>query len=376
MFYDLGSSMAAASAAYYPHDRSTKVTGANLAYPFSTTALQAPLPYTIAAPYPVAQTFSSVVDNFTLPRTHQWNLAVEQSLGNKQTLTVSYLGNAGRRLMRLYSFLENGATAGTPKNFNNPDFRQATIYVSRNDDRWGDNSDYEALQVQFKRSMMKGLQALANYTWGHAFDTNSNDYVAVSRYGGKDPGRTRGDSDNDRRQVLNVAISYDIPSVPKTAFAPVNVASKAVLSHWALDASVKAQTGTPFTVTFNRNMSPYDTGTVQFYADRVAGQPIWLTDDSYYGHKRLNPDAFTFPASAMTTNPSDTENGNVARNSLRGYGQWQADFSLRREFPIHDRVKLQFRGDLFNIFIPVSWPCLRLPRLMGSDVMSIVPPPG
>jgi len=36
-----------------------------------------------------------------LPYTLQWNIAVEQSLGRSQALTVSYVGAVGRRLLQL-----------------------------------------------------------------------------------------------------------------------------------------------------------------------------------------------------------------------------------------------------------------------------------
>jgi len=45
--------------------------------------------------------YLGVVDpNHVLPRTHEWNAAVERTLGNADILTVTYLGAAGRKLMR------------------------------------------------------------------------------------------------------------------------------------------------------------------------------------------------------------------------------------------------------------------------------------
>ena len=41
--------------------------------------------------------------------------------------------------------------------------------------------------------------------------------------------------------------------------------------------------------------------------------------------------------------------GILSRNALRALGLKQWDFAARREFPIHERIKLQFRVDLFNI---------------------------
>jgi hypothetical protein len=42
--------------------------------------------------------------------------------------------------------------------------------------------------------------------------------------------------------------------------------------------------------------------------------------------------------------------GDVGRNALRGPGFFQMDFSLMKDFPIREKMKLQFRADLFNIF--------------------------
>jgi hypothetical protein len=35
---------------------------------------------------------------------------------------------------------------------------------------------------------------------------------------------------------------------------------------------------------------------------------------------------------------------------LRGFGAWQADFGLHRQFRITERLGLQFRAEFFNIF--------------------------
>jgi len=42
--------------------------------------------------------------------------------------------------------------------------------------------------------------------------------------------------------------------------------------------------------------------------------------------------------------------GNAPRNFVRGFGAWQLNLAVRREFPIHEGLKLQFRAEAFNVF--------------------------
>jgi hypothetical protein len=44
------------------------------------------------------------------------------------------------------------------------------------------------------------------------------------------------------------------------------------------------------------------------------------------------------------------QQGELGRNSLRGFPVSQLDFSLRRQFKFTERYKLQFRADIFNVF--------------------------
>ena len=67
-----------------------------------------------------------------------------------------------------------------------------------------------------------------------------------------------------------------------------------------------------------------------------------LHGEQYPGGKILN-------AAAFTTVPPG-EQGNLARNVLRGFGASQVDAALQRQFRVTDRVTLRFRAEFFNIF--------------------------
>jgi hypothetical protein len=59
------------------------------------------------------------------------------------------------------------------------------------------------------------------------------------------------------------------------------------------------------------------------------------------GGRAINPNAFSAVSSGL---------GDVPRNFARDFGAWQMNLAVRRDFPIHERLKVQFRVEAFNIF--------------------------
>jgi hypothetical protein len=163
-----------------------------LSFPLSA-ANAAPPPFTTTPPVP----YLAVVDpNHVLPRTYEWNAAVEQSLGKSDVLTLTYLGAAGRKLMRQDIYVAP-----------NPDFT-GEFDLMRN----GATSSYQAMQAQFRHRLAHGLQTLLSYTWAHSIDDDSSDVYFVNVPPGDSPSsEERGPSNYDIRQSFAGAISYDIP---------------------------------------------------------------------------------------------------------------------------------------------------------------------
>ncbi len=159
VFYDLGYGNVGYAAYGFPYQISHFIS-ASPPLPFdpSNPALQPP-PFSTVINKSAA--FLSAVDpNLQLPYTLEWNAAIERQLGPKQSLTASYVGSDGRRLLRqddisTPSFLNIGSGG--------------SILVTRN----AGYSHYEALQVQFQRRISHGLQALVSYTLAKSSDDGS-----------------------------------------------------------------------------------------------------------------------------------------------------------------------------------------------------------
>ena len=303
-----------------------------------------PLDACLGAPAPISTdqlkssgaVFSAFDPNIRLPYTLGWNVALQQSLGSEQSVSVSYVGAAGRRLLQT-EFVSSV----------NPNFSSANLVGN-----YG-TSDYDALQAQFQRRLSRGLQALASYTWGHSIDTGSassafgNAANIYSRQLGANA--NRGPSDFDIRHALSAALTYAIPA-PKT-----NSFTNAIVSNWSLENIVLARSAPPVNVSVSGLLFGVDQN-VPVRPDLVPNQPLYLYGSQCVtvygplcpGGKGFNPAAFTNPPVDPNTGFVQRQ-GDLGRNALRGFGAVQWDFAVHRDFPICESVKLQFRAEMFNV---------------------------
>lgn len=300
-------------------------------------------PPPIVPPGPTTTGLTAFDPNLNLPYTLQWNVAVEQGLGSAQSLSLSYLGAAGRRLIQSTFVFQ-------------PNVNYLSALVIGNSAK----SDYDALQLQFQRRLSRGLQMVASYSWSHSTDTGSAGSfgnAANTLVPGIDPNANHGASDFDIRNAFSASITYEVPS-PK-----INSFARAAFGGWSTQNIVIARSAPPVNV-FDPNFPFINNGFTSVRPDMIPGQPLYLygprcasvfqtlgelaAGQSCPGGKGFNPGAFTPPPIDPNTG-APTRQGNLPRNALRGFGAVQWDFAVHRDFPIHESIKLQFRAELFNV---------------------------
>jgi hypothetical protein len=250
------------------------------------------------------------------PYTWQWNATLERALGSSRTVTIGYVGAAARRLLR-------------PDLHLSPSPNFTTLFLYRN----GEESDYRALQLQFRQRLTRGLQTLASYTWSQAEDTGSADGGSRLPIERVSVDLDRGPADFDVRHAFSAAVTYNIPT-PWSARA-----AKAILRDWSVDAMFRARSATPVNVTITRNIG---FGSYAFRPDVVPGEPFYIDDPAAPGGMRFNRNAFIVP--------TELRQGNLPRNALRGFAAQQLDLAIRREFGLPAGTRLQFRAEFFNVF--------------------------
>lgn len=282
------------------------------------------------APPPISSgsAFLAIDPKLRLPYTLQWNFALEQELGKQQSLTASYIGAAGRHLIQTEYIFNLNAT-----------FPTADILTN------AAASNYQAMQVQFQRRLLHGLQSLASYTWAHSIDdassgsygNNSNTFLPSSI-----AASNRGSSDFDIRHAFSAGVTYAIPTLQ----SPPPAAR--VLGGWSIETVIQARSAPPVTLNDVHYFGQFNGG---FYAavrpDLVGGQPLYLYGSQYPGGKAFNANAFA----SVPADPSGfpLRQGNLPRNFLRAFGAAQWDFAVHRDFPIYEALRLQFRAEMFNL---------------------------
>jgi len=323
IFYDLGYGSLGGVSSYFPFTAVKVIAPAQCAP--GVTGVCFPLSAQNAAPPPV--TTSPPVSNFVvsqpnlkLPRTYEWNFAFEQSLGKNQTLSLTYVGAAGRDLLRVTQLFNP-----------NPNFQ----FVNVTDN--SATSDYHALQAKFDRRLSQRLQALASYTWSHSIDIASTDAFATNLNTPSflaSPSIDRGNSDFDIRNAFTAGVTYNIPTPGRNKFV------EGVFGGWSVDGFIFARSAPPVNIV---GALSFAAGTALKYRPNVVpGVPLELFGSQYPGGKIFNKAAFT----AAPTG----QQGNLGRNVLRAFGGTQLDLALQRDFRLTEKLSLHFRSEFFNIF--------------------------
>ena len=298
----------------------------------------------------------SQADLYT-PTVITWTFKIEQQLAPSTSLGVGYVGSHGYHELLSVDANEPIPTicpaapcpaslaagtvyypSGAP--LENPNLANTTTWFSEG------LSSYNALQIDVNRRFARGLQVRGVYTWSKSLDdgTALNSSVGANAPGFvMFPGKPKWDWGLSNTDVRNVAVAnatYELPFGNGRQVRGARGLKGKLISGWTLSGIETIQSGFPFTPQLGFN--PTNNGDSRnpirpswnpaFNGSLIEGQPT----------QYFNPNAFLVPASGTY--------GNVGRNTLIGSGMAETDLSLLKLTALTEKVQLQFRMEVFNVF--------------------------
>jgi len=228
-------------------------------------------------------------------------------------------------------------------------------------------SSYNALQVDFNHRFSHDVSIRGVYTWSRALDDGDsmNGTLAQNAPGlVANPLDVRADWGRATYDVTNAAsinALYELPFGHGKAFGSnLDGWRGGLASGWSLTSIVTLQDGFPFTpqLSYNPSNNKDNRNPVRPFVNPSFSGPVILGTPQEW----FDPNAFIAP-------PNNTGfYGNLRRDTLPGPGLATWDFSILKDTTIRERLRLQFRAEMFNLLNRANFntPTLIIATLKGT----------
>jgi hypothetical protein len=263
---------------------------------------------------------------------HSWNVAFQRDLGNRFTFDVAYVGNRGHDIVA--QFNENAGmvlgadNAGRPLNTKFGRTADTTTFIPV-------KTVYNSLQMKLDRRFTNGFLLTNSYTLGRAKGYSNGD----SNGGIPTPAdieRSWARTGEDRLHNYVMSFLYQLPVGPGQRWLKDGPLSQ-VLGNWQVSGFFTAQSGLPidFTAASAALRAPGNT-----QRPDASGKPSVLGG--------IGPGVPWFDTAVFSAPAANTW-GNVQRNALLDGPRYvNLDASIAKLFTVTERIKGEFRADLFN----------------------------
>jgi outer membrane receptor protein involved in Fe transport len=320
----------------------------------NSASLPTSTPVTIVAGVPIFTGFAPTLDAWTVdpnirtPYIQNYNLNIEQALGKSMALQIGYVGSAGTKLFRFRDLNQHDPATGA---FPFPAFNIVNQFESTSSSR------YNSLQVTWKLRNLHGLNSQIIWTWSHSIDNASDgeDFVpnAAQPDNSLNPGAEKGNSNFDARHRLTWMFGYTLPN---------SAVAKSLTNGWSINGLLRLSSGQPYNL---NSFSNYNNSNEFLERPDVVGNPFAGTGGP---SKLLNLSAFAAPCdwdpTAGACIPGSQHFGNLGRNAFVGPDFKNFDFSLAKDTRLNERLNMQFRADIFNLFNHANFSNPTLPNFL------------
>lgn len=292
------------------------------------------------------QTAERIPRDLRQPYVQQWNLNIEQRLGDSTSARLSYLGSHGIRL----SSVTDDANTVSPAALSDGRLffpanapRINNFFSAVRNRAFDAQSHYHGLHARVERRFSRGVGVQASYAFSKSMD-DSSDYLSTSEavnsaflpFAGSAK-LNRGLSGHDVRHSLVIYGTWELPS-------PSAGAARSILGGWRLGAIASASSGLPTTAWLGYDGARTRTSAV--------GADTGQRPDLVLGVNPQTGDPNRWIAAGAFSRPTPGFLGNLARNSIAGPDLRNLDISVIKSLPLARRregMALDLRFEFFNL---------------------------
>jgi len=278
--------------------------------------------------------------NLSVPTMKTWNFGIQREIRANTVLNLSYVGSSSYHLSRrtdgntaIPIILPDGTKFFSPNAApRNPDLGGSRVIATDAD------ANYHALQIEVTQRLSHNLRFKGSYSYSKNLDNGSNPngpQINGTPDTPQDPYNLTaewGPSAFDMRHSMSANFTYDLPGRDFQGMAGKLVGG------WELSGITTIQSGTAFTVQTGFAQS---NNQANEFVDRPNLKPGANNNPVLGG-----PDHY-FDSTVFALEPPGTY-GNVARDTLVTPGFATLDLTLAKEFPVRERLKIDFRSEFFN----------------------------
>ncbi|MCX6619636.1 MAG: TonB-dependent receptor [Acidobacteria bacterium] len=285
------------------------------------------------------------------PRVAQWSFDIQRQLPWNMAMTVGYVGSKGSHIDNTVEL--NNPDPGLSSLPTTPQQRRPWQFIidgvggptrGLTRIRWldsGANSWYHGLQLSADKRFSKGIQFGFSYTYSKSMGEG---YGRNESFGGI--GTTYQNPRNraaekalypfDVKHNLVMNYLYELPG-PRSGIA------RSIIGGWQTNGIWTLRGGFPFTVSQGNTLNTINS----------SARPDILTSpklDNPSINRWYNTNAFQTVTCQLDYLSNRCKYGNAGQGILRGPSFHNLDFSLFKNFQVRERMRVQFRAEMFNIF--------------------------
>jgi hypothetical protein len=327
---------------------------------------------------PLNVTSRYIPPNNTTGYVQNYFIGIQRNLPGAILLDIAYVGNKSTHLQVLADYNQAAPcllatvtlcnTAGQTYQARRPVPTFGDIEIATNEG----SANYNALQVKVEKR--KGaLYILNSFTYSRGFDIASGHLETGngdnSRVNFANPHNDYGPSSYDQPLNETLSVVYDLPYGRGRRFGKdAGGFTNALLGGWQMTMINFMTAGLPFNITYSNSSSSSSTAGPLFTTDlatlrpqHIVGTPLRNPKSSYAKATKYAALTGYLPSSSYAvpsyaTYGNNSAYGNVSRNSLRSFPYYDTDLGLHKQFNITpERVKLDFRAEVFNVLNVTNW---------------------